>query len=156
MTAPLAQHPDIAGQRALSHRDERRAGVSMSPRQERPGTANAGRTDKAKAANLSSYLIIDTRPRVLYQAPGEPLPILIQLGARELDMVLALDGRPLTRVELVRIRPRLGLNATGTVARLRRKGIPVESVWHKITDAEGRTVRFVSYSLTGKVWGWGP
>jgi len=119
-----------------------------------PATGGVGGgADKAKAANLSSYFIIDSRPRVIYQAPGEPLPTLIWLGARELEMVRALDGRPLTRIELVRIRPRLGLNATGTVARLRRKGIPVESVWHKITDAEGRTIRFVSYSLTGKVWG---
>ncbi len=109
----------------------------------RPAGKPDGGND-VKATNLQLHSTTGNCPTVSHP---------VTLGAREREMVQALGGKPLTRVELARIRPRLGLNATGTVARLRRKGIQIESIWHKITDAEGRNVRFVSYRLIGTVFG---
>jgi hypothetical protein len=120
---------------------------------ERPDTAKAGRAETAEAAHLKPHSNINNHPTVIYQASGQHAPVLVALGAREYEMVRALSGRGLTRVGLSRVHPRLGLNATGTVARLRRKGVQIESIWHKITDAEGRSDRFVSYWLIGKVLG---
>ncbi len=117
----------------------------------RPDTGNPGGAKNAEAGMLRVNSNTLRSPTVIYQASEKSAPILAVLGTREYEMVRALRGGPLTRVELVRVRPRLGLNATGTVARLRRKGIPVASIWHKVKDTEGRTVRFVSYHLTGKV-----
>lgn len=117
-----------------------------------PTTGNGGGgVYRAEAANLNTHSSIGKHPKVRYWVTGEDQPICVQVGAREYEMLRALREGPRNRVDLVRIRPRLGLNATGTVARLRRKRFVIESVWHVIEDSEGLTVRFVTYRLIGKV-----
>lgn len=115
-----------------------------------PG-ANGGNAHRAEVGNLGSEFNIDGRPTAACHTPDRRVPI--SLGVREREMLRALQGGARTRVELSQIRLRLGLSGPATVQRLRRKGIQIESVWHKVEDSEGQTVRFVSYHLIGKVPG---
>ncbi len=122
---------------------------------DRPPTAGNGEgPESIKASNLNGNSnILDHRPVLLYQPPDETAPTPIRVGDRELEMVLALSGSPKTRAELAQIRPRLGLTGTGTVTRLRHKGVHIESLWKEGADADGRSVRFVAYELKGSVLG---
>lgn len=123
----------------------------MTRERRSPDTGNPGGAKSAEAANLNTHSSIDKRPTVRYQATDQDQPSHVPLGTREIEMVRALRRGPCTRVELARIRPRLGLTGPATIQRLRRKGFLIESVWHEVDDSEGVTVRFVSYHLVGKV-----
>ncbi len=92
---------------------------------DRPPTAGNGEgSESIKASNLRrNYSILDQRPVLLYQYPGETAPTPIWVEGRELEMVRALSGSPKTRAEFAQIRPCRGLTGPATIQRLRRKGV---------------------------------
>ena len=94
------------------------------------------------------------RPVVKYVPPDANSPQRIPVGNRQLELLRMLHRGPATRLEMLRRgRPRAALNATGTIAALRKKGVAVEGAWEKVCDADGLTARCMRYHLVGQFLG---
>ncbi|WP_203069870.1 hypothetical protein [Falsiroseomonas ponticola] len=90
------------------------------------------------------------RPRHLLRVGDTFLPI--PKRAAEVARLLLQHPAGMTRVEMLNAAPpRLALNATCHVARLRKAGCPIESVPVIGTDADGNKVLFVRYRLAGDI-----
>jgi hypothetical protein len=109
-----------------------------------PGSRGGARINAAKRPSHCSTARVDFEP-----APGRVQTAW--LTRPEAEMLTALRHGPVTRAELLMLRPRLALSAPQIVERLRRKGVPIETLWRRATDRDGRDARFGEYRLTGKV-----
>lgn len=94
------------------------------------------------------------RPVIRYVPPDANAPQRIPVGNRQLELLRMLHRGPATRLEMLRRgRPRAALNATATIAALRKKGVAVRGDWELGSDADGLVTRCMRYHLVGQYLG---
>lgn len=124
----------------------------MPDRRKSPAPGNRGEAQSnAGKRSRNSTLPLRLDSCLIRYKPPKGRALVVRLTPAQMEMLQALRPAPLSRVDLAKRRPRLGLSGPQYVERLRKAGLVIDTQWIHATDRNGNAVRFGRYCLRGSV-----